>query len=295
MNRERKPPISISEVKNGGKPEPQKGSLSYVEKPSSGDDGPPTRSKGKVNYTQLVIAVGLSVLAFLIISNFTLASKSDALALLDNQILLEGKQIGLEGSIASTQSGLATESQRIENLISTQATYDSQLSGISGTLGTLGGKITGAESAIASLKIRVTELEDAELEYPIVNSLDYYLTRSPGGYKLHVTSSVSGIFISRITLVYTTPYSIAGASINEAMKTFRDEIGDDRDFVGSFRWTGSEWEVLSISFYTGGFSLDAGEKDIFNVSFEGPEGGYVAYVEVLPGTVVTSNGEDNEI
>lgn len=303
MNRERKPPISISEMKNGGKPPPQPGNLTYVETPNPGGGGegerPVARSfKGKMNYTQLLIAVGLSVLAFLVISNFTLASKGDARILLDNQVLLESTQVALEGSVIGLQGNLSSESQRIENLISTQATYDSQLSGLSNTLSSLGSKITGVESSIASLDTRVGALEDAEPEYPVVNSLDYYLTEVSGDCKLHVTSSMDGIFIARVTLVYEDPYPIgdAWAYIDDALWAFYQNIGTSRVFSPELRLTNAgQWEVTSISFYTRGFDLKAEEAETKSILFYVPKGGYITYVEVLPGTVVTSSGEDNEI
>jgi hypothetical protein len=194
MNSDRikKPPISISELKRGGKDEAQKGTLSYVEKNSEG--GSPA-SKSKVNLTQLVLAVGLSILLFFVISNFMLASKKDAETLLSNQKILETSQ-------ATLQSNLATQTGRIENVISSQATQDTQLTSLSSSLSNLVNQIAGFDSDITSLEGRVSDLEDevaalGNQTAEVVGSFDYYFTEDRIYYKV----SKEGNYRFRFTLV----------------------------------------------------------------------------------------------
>ena len=190
-NQIKKPPISISELKNQGKPEPQKGNLSYVE--NRGNLGG-TPSKSKVNLTQLALAVGLSILLFFVISNFMLASKKDATTLLDNQRVLETQQ-------QATQGDLATQKGRIENVISSQATQDTQLASLSSSLNDLVNRISGFGSSIESLGGRVTTLEDRVTalgnQTALGGALDYYFTED----RFYVKVSKEGNYRFRFTLM----------------------------------------------------------------------------------------------
>ena len=202
---QKKPPISITELNNKDKGSGhEQGSLSYVE-PNHRPGNPGT--KPKMNLTQLVIAVGLSVLLFFVISNFMLASKKDAQTLLSNQKVLETQQ-------TATQSGLATQTSRIENIISSQATQDTKIASLESTWSTILGRLTGAESSIVSLDTRmdtlwgnVTVLENLIAEGVGGGVVDYYIADG----KLWVSPSRTGYYRLQFTLV---PKSSSGFIVN---------------------------------------------------------------------------------
>lgn len=206
-NRPKKPPVNINDLNTEGagqKEEHTPGPLHYVENKTS--SGAP---KSKLNLTQLVLAVGLSIVLSFVIAQFTLTSKGDAITLLENQRLLESRVGGVETDID-------TESGRIDNVINAQAGYAtrSELAGLAttGALDTLRNLVTGYGSSITSLGSQYTNLDNRvkALEEaingtaPIVGggSFDYRLTHTSvmGNYTLSVRPSKSGEFRLRITL-----------------------------------------------------------------------------------------------
>lgn len=262
----KKPPISISGLKNGGKVEAQKGPLSYAgESSSGGEGGSGSRrvSKSGINYTQLVIGVGLSILAFFVISNFTLASKGDVLTLLDNQILLEAKQGALETEVSSGTQG-------IENVMSAQAVTDSQLSSFSNSISNLVNKMTVVEDGVTSLGDRVTALEgnlgegDEDGDGSAVGGfLDYYLE----GDRLHVSVGKTGWYIMKFILV-------------------------PEAFTGGFSTNATDIK----EYYTGSHYLEVGDWIDGRLPYVVREllDTHDVYVSVLPGSVTGAGSEPGE-
>lgn len=257
----KKPPISISELRNGGKVEAQKGSLSYAGEGSSRSGGSGRVSKSGINYTQLAIGIGLSILAFFVISNFTLASKDDVLTLLDNQILLETKQGALETEVSSG-------TQRIENTISAQATQDSQLSSLSNSISNLVNKMTVVEGGITSLGDRVTALEEDLGEGEgggdeVGGFLDYYLE----GDRLHIRVGKTGWYTVRFVLI-------------------------PEDFLGGFSTNTTDIR----EYYTGSHYLEVGDWVDGRLPGAVREllGTHDVYVSVLPGSVTGAGAEPGE-
>lgn len=201
----KKPPVNISEV-GEKKKEAQQGDLTYLGKKKE-DGGGATTSKAKINYTQLVIAIGASILLFFVISSFTLASKSDAVTLLDNQRLLETTQVGLEGR-------LTTETGRIENIIAAQANYAqkselagfaqvSDLDSLSSAISSIRGRLNSIESLADGYEERIVALEEGTIGGNFTaNSLDYYISDS----SLNVRVSRTGYYIIEFTLVPKTEH-----------------------------------------------------------------------------------------
>lgn len=296
--REKKVPINIKDLKKEqGQEKHEKGEISYLGKSEGGGGkGPTTSSKAKLNYTQLAIAVGLSVLIAVIIGNFFYASQDDALTLLDNQILLETNQ-------AETNADLATESGRIENIIANYATKSelsgyattSQLEGLAtaSALDSLKSLVLGHGSGITSLEsltedheTRITELEASVNGTTVIGggSYDYYLTSNEGDPWLHVRSSRSGLFNFRLTLVPEDPVVFMSiVDVYDACGTYTPEVIK----------VGTEWKVLRLSYLYGTRSLDANEWK------EGPllalpsypfSGDYDVFIELLPGTASEDSG-----
>lgn len=299
-NKVKKPPILVSELNKDPGTEPKKGGLTYVDQGKNNSGGGGTPGKPKMNLTQLILAVGLSILIFVLISNFWLTPKKDATILLENQKLLETNQAALTTTVASFDSKLNTDSGRIENLISSQANYAtraevtgfakttdlagyataSSLQGLSSSITELLGRLTGYDTRITSLENKVNNLTGGNST--IVGGSSYcYLIESTNGYKLVAKSNLSGYFIARVTLVLDTP------------EVLLYEIGPDRSFIENSAYVDSEWRTVSITFYTGEFKLTVGiEKGTLEIplelSSEVESIGYVAYVEILPSAVTAS-------
>jgi len=237
-NRIKKPPVNISELKEGEpKEEAKKGPLNYVENKTSA--GTP---KSKLNLTQLILAVGLSIVLFFVISQFTLTSKGDAMTLLDNQKLLESKVSGVEKSIGD-------ETGRIDNIINTQAGYatKSELSGLAtqGALDSLrelitgyGNSITSLEFGLSSLEGRIEALESNNSTVVGEGAFDYWISDS----RFYVEVSRDGLYGFKFTLVkdqglspdvlvyYTRSYNLSGErdwSLSNIIEAFEEglEVG----------------------------------------------------------------------
>jgi len=278
--REKKPPVNIKELKNQqGQEEHKPGELTYIE---GNKKGPTTSSgKAKLNYTQLAIAVGLSVLIAVIIGNFFYTSKDDALTLLDNQVLLEENQQDIRRDLNS-------ETGRVENIIANYATkselssVESQIQGFAtqSALDSLKNLVTGHESDITSLESttddhedRITELEASVNGTTVINngggSFDYYLD----GNSLNVKVSRGGIYRFKFTLIDK------GLSIDEGF-IHADVL---EYYTGSHELEGGEWSggnLNKVKYALGDLSLD----DNLN--------SYDIYVEILVGNAeeVEENG-----
>ena len=285
-NREpKRPPIDIKELKKREGEDPKKGEITYLEKNRGRGGG----TKSKVNLTQLVLAVGLSILVFVLISNFWLTPKKDALVLLENQKLLETQQAGLEG-------GLDAESNRIDNIISTYATkgeldaVESQIQGFAtqSTLDSLKSLVLGQGDDIETLEGRVSSLEASINETVSVGggSLDYWIEYKSGEPYLHATSIREGVFDIRLTLVPSNPYGLVGEGFNAACKDFYTLFGTR--YIPVIIWEDSVWKVSEVSINYGTRHLEKGvEKKGYldNLpDLPGGFGNYDIFVELLTGT-----------
>lgn len=303
----KKPPISITELNKKNSEEHQQGALSYVDPGKNNRGGPVSTGKSKINITQLVLAIGLSVLIFVLISNFWLSSKKDATTLLNNQQILETKQ-------NSIQTTVTQDSGRIDNVIANYATvaslagyaktsdlsgYQTQLTGLSNSISDVLSRLTSYDTRITSLETQVNALNQTAGGG---SGLTYYLTESGGVYRLRVTSSKSGLFSARMTLIASSNYIVGDltTSINDATKEFYDSIDGTknvapiRSYIPTFQWTDEGWKLLSISFYTKSFNLEANEELSTLIYIKGLPtyySTYTGYVEVLPGFVL---GEEEE-
>lgn len=252
-NREQKrPPIDIKELKKGEGEEPQKGPLTYVGKGGSGGVG---ATKSKMNLTQLILAVGLSILVFVLISNFWLTPKKDALVLLENQQLLETKQAGLAGS-------LSAESSRIENIIVAQADFakKSELTGFSNSISSLGSKVSSLESTVGGYDSRIEDLEAASLNQTesiealeegggiVGGGFDYFLLDN----YLHVRVSGDGFYRFKFTLIESA--ALEGFISDDVLEYYtksHELSGGDWTFknLNRMRWTLEDEELGNLSDY----------------------------------------------
>ena len=290
-NREKKPPISINDIGRENEPKAEKGALSYTgaTKPPSEVVQEAPKTKGKINYTQLLIAVGMSVLLVLILGNFVFTSKQDSIVLLENQRLLDGKVGGLDSGLSTVQTRLNSETGRIDTLVVNQENFiqQSELQGLSNTLGSridsLITRVSGLENQVANMETNPTV---------VGGGLEYHLV---GSHQIYVRVPLEGIYVARINLVYPTPHVVGNMTMEDAAKAFHTSLGSSRNYECTMKWNGGAWEVVSISFYTNSFNLGAGEESYFNIPFSGPPAGYTAYVEVLPGIVSTVTEDEGTI
>ena len=325
MERSKKPPINISELKREEEPS-GKGPLSYVgggEKKSIG------KESGKVNYTQVVISIVLSVLLALVLITTMSASKKDALVLLDNQRELETRITTLDG-------GVSSEIKRIDSIVNTMGEYAkrseltgyvseatvsslaSQVNGLSSELAklqsavsakllesdsslktqisTLEAKITALATQLADANTRITNLK-SEVGTNLTKGIDVTLVSITGGVRVTAQSTIDRTLAFRVTLYPAPTYYVgdAGVSINDATKAFYGlnfAPGRSCEVVlkcaSPFTNT-TRWEVYSVSFITSMVSLKAGVSGTWDILFS-PITLCTIFVEPIQAVGIGSSG-----
>lgn len=251
-----------------------------------------------------LIALGVSVVMLMMFAPTKSAYQADITRLEIDMVQLRNSMPDsgqIASSIAALESKVANEYAKLTDVPNVPADVTA-----------LEGRVGVVEGNVGALDERVGVLEEAAEENGNGSNttgdgsggdavLSYYAIGSFGQYKLHVTSLNGGSFVAKVNLVYGEPKALVGASINDAMKAFHDGLtSPNRVYDCDLRWNGAEWEAIGVSFFTGGFTLEAGVEAVFNVGFVGlPEEygeGLVSFVEVFPLVGTTPEGElDDEI
>lgn len=281
QNREHRPPVDLSELEpeedqKGAAPKrlravPKKGKLSYMSEGGVGgsrlslsrrrEKGEGRRFGGGTVKGISFLSVGLAILISLTACTFIFATKGNANTLLSNQKLLENK-VGGVSTIVSNQT------ERIDNIINNYATKD-ELGGYART-STLSAYATTGQLGSYATK---TELNTAVSN---LSTDSYWLTGTTGNYTFHVDSR-PGIYTAKVSLLYSTPYSLNTTSLNETYEAFGGN------------WTGQDFipelvsmdRVKSASFYTGSFNVTEIEYVGSVGNFTAP-GNYTIAVILLP-------------
>lgn len=186
------------------------------------------------------------------------------------------------GSIEETLSGMST---RISEANSDRANRDGELA---------------AEIAKTNFKTDILVGQVGDLQIEVGNNtgnnhLWYTLAGDNGEYVLDVGSSIGGIFMGRITLLYDPPVSLTGNITNypEALVCFYDMLDEpERSYIPTTSWDGDEWTLVQVEVYTSAFILTAEEEVSFNIELDGlgslPD--HNAFIEVIEGAVPPEGG-----
>jgi len=276
QSRQRKPPIEIEELikeengqekGQGGKslkklvrPKAEKRALSYNQEGGRRRGGS-SRFRGSEGLlsNRNVILVALSVILTIALSLFIFSRRSDAEVLLSNQQILQTTQTS-QGVQIDEANG------RIDNIVENYATTQALSSAIAGI----------GLSSYAT----INQLNNAIANIPRDKLSCYgYLTGSSGNYTLNVEAS-PGTYMAKISLVYTTPYSLNVTAMDGAYGAFGGNW-TGKKFVPEFSINGTTLEVVSSSFYTGSFTVAVNSWSGLLGSFVAPSG-YSILVDVMP-------------
>lgn len=180
--KEKKPPISISELKGGKKEEAEKGALSYINK----KDNKNPLKKLRVDWAQVLISCIISIVLISFIILQVAPSKESVNDLLVRTNELSDEIATISSEVATVSSGVASVSSRLSNEVSRidglEAKAESnpnlvsteELSKLSNKVDNLSTLVSHYGNLATKLRLELDETEIWKAIDKLEKSLDYF-------------------------------------------------------------------------------------------------------------------------